>query len=197
MQGGPRDLGQVRACRAVWGGTQDGSRAVGMPWGHRMSVRHMERAPGVVLGMHNGSWAARWLLGHSVGSGHLGWPRVKLVAGPMGTLGEKGVGVGDGGLGQQPSRVSQCFFWGTGLSGAGICGTGRGDWVPAGTPGETPNVSHTLWCAEVRWEGPTLCLHHLSHWTPPCMSCDGDSGHSAKHHQLWDRSPSPDPTSCP
>uniref|UniRef100_A0A8C0U5T5 Copine family member 9 n=1 Tax=Cyanistes caeruleus TaxID=156563 RepID=A0A8C0U5T5_CYACU len=27
----------------------------------------------------------------------------------------------------------------TGLPGSGICGTGRGDWVPAGTPGETPN----------------------------------------------------------
>lgn len=83
--------------------------------------------------------------GSPVGSGNLGWPRVKLVAGPMGASREKVVGVGGGRLGRQFSRVSQCFAWGTGLPGAGICGTGRGDWVPARTPGETSNVSHTLW----------------------------------------------------
>lgn len=60
----------------------------------------MEQAPGVVLGMHNRSWAVRWLLGHTVGSGNFGWSRVKLVAGPMRALGENGlVGVGGGGLG--------------------------------------------------------------------------------------------------
>lgn len=99
--------------------------------------------------MHNESWAARWLLGQGIGSGNLGWPRAKLLAGPMGALGEKVVGVNGGGLGQQPFRVSQCFVWGIGLPGAGICGTGRGDWVPEGTPGKTPNVSHTLWRGEV------------------------------------------------
>ncbi|KAM9654999.1 copine-9 isoform 15-T15 [Morphnus guianensis] len=91
--------------QGMWGGSggaQGGSRAVGWPWGHRMRPGHVEWAPGVVLGVRVGSWAGGWLLAHRVGSGHLGSSRGKVAAGPVGALGRRGVGVGGGGLGQEP-----------------------------------------------------------------------------------------------
>lgn len=102
-----------------------------------------------------GTWGspgdARWVLGCEValGSqcrfGKLGVAQSQVGGRSHGCIGRESGGVGGEELGKQPSRVSQNFVWGTGLPGAGVCGTGRGDWVPAGTPGKTPNVSHSLW----------------------------------------------------
>lgn len=76
-----------RAHGVALGGAQDGSRAMGWPWWHRMGPEHMEWAPGVVLEVQNESSGCGGLLGHRVGPGYLVWPQGRVAAGPVGALG--------------------------------------------------------------------------------------------------------------
>lgn len=92
-------------------------------------------------GDRGGSWGTAWVQG-TWGSPGAGWLQVPGVH----WEGKGWVWV-VGGCSKNPG-VSQPCAWGAGLPGAGVRGAGRGDRVPAGPPGESPHVSHTLWQGE-------------------------------------------------